>query len=272
MQQETLRLGVVNYLNASPLIDGISSIEGIKLIHKVPSELVGCLERDEVDFALASSIDYQKSKHEFSIMPVGVLSSEGETLTVRLCSQIPLEQITEVHCDIDSHTSIALLQIVLQKKYGVRPNIISCDVNSLNKDESKWAEAVLMIGDKVVTSLIGTKYPIQLDLGEAWAEQTGLPFVFAMWFGEQHISSTSVHRASIVLDRQRRCNALRLEQVVSEHARSRGWDVDLAFRYVTKHIQYTFTQSHKESLELFFELYASLGILDEVVPLRFYTS
>ncbi|HIB49918.1 MAG TPA: hypothetical protein EYO40_01285, partial [Phycisphaerales bacterium] len=102
VKQEILRLGVVNFLNASPLIDGIDSVKGINLIHKVPSELVGCLERDEVDLALVSSIDYQISKKEFAILPVGVLSSEGETLTVRLCSRIPFEKITEVHCDIDS--------------------------------------------------------------------------------------------------------------------------------------------------------------------------
>ena len=119
VKQEILRLGVVNFLNATPLIDGIETTQGINLIQKVPSELVGCLERDEVDFALASSIDYQKSNKDFAILPVGALSSDGETLTVRLCSRIPFEKIAEVYCDIDSHTSIALLQIVLRCHYNV---------------------------------------------------------------------------------------------------------------------------------------------------------
>ena len=270
VKQEILRLGVVNFLNATPLIDGIETTQGINLIQKVPSELVGCLERDEVDFALASSIDYQKSNKDFAILPVGVLSSDGETLTVRLCSRIPFEKITEVHCDIDSHTSIALLQIVLYKTFGIRPKIISCDVKSLDNNNLKWPDTVLMIGDKVVTSSLETKYPIQLDLGEAWFSQTGLPFVFAMWFGNVGLSNALVNRAFIVLDRQRRCNATRLEQVVSENAQSRGWDVVLAFRYVTEHIQYAFTESHKKSLDLFYELSMSLGIIDEVVPLRFH--
>ncbi len=268
-EQQILRLGVVNFLNATPLIDGIPSISGIELVPKVPSDLVGCLENWEVDVALASSIDYQKSKSELSILPVGVLSSEGETLTVRLCSKIPFDEIKEVHCDTDSHTSVALLQIILQDSYGTSPKITSSDIRNL-QESNAWPETILMIGDKVVTSETENVYPLQLDLGDAWFTQTKLPFVFAMWFGESSLDNKLVHRASIVLDRQRRYNAFRIEEVVSEHASKRGWHTDLAFRYLTEHIEYIFTNKHKQSLSLFFDKAFSLGLIETVKPLQFY--
>ena len=270
VESQNLRLGVVNFLNTAPLIDGISAIEGIQLLPRVPSELIGCIERDEVDIALASSIDYQRSEKQLRILPVGVLSSEGKTLTVRLSSTQPFENITEVHCDTDSHTSIALLQIILKSKYGIVPEIVPCDIRALYTSGSNWPETVLMIGDKVVTSASENAFPYTLDLGHAWYEQTKLPFVFATWIGTDDLDDAVVQRAAMVLDRQRRCNTNRIEQVVSEHAFERGWDVDVAFRYLTEHIQYSFSDTHRQSLELFYDLAHEVGALDTVKQLRFY--
>ena len=133
LQCETIRIGVVSFLNSTPLIDGIAEVEGIELVHRVPSELIDCLDNGEVDIALASSIDYQKSKTKIEILPVGVLSSDGESLTVQLCSRIPFQDVQEVHCDSDSHTSIALLQIILNDLYGLAPKIITADIRTLNR-------------------------------------------------------------------------------------------------------------------------------------------
>ena len=43
-------------------------------------------------------------------------------------------------------------------------------------------QSVLLIGDKVVTDAPPEeRYPYQMDLGAAWKELTGLPFVYAVW-------------------------------------------------------------------------------------------
>src|SRR5690606_11728603 len=42
-------------------------------------------------------------------------------------------------------------------------------------------EALLLIGDKVVTSA-PTGFGFEVDLGAAWKYLTGLPFIFAAWF------------------------------------------------------------------------------------------
>lgn len=270
LSSKQVRIGVVEFLNAAPMVDGMSSTDGIELVQKVPSELIGCLERNEVDIALASSIDYQRSSAELLILPAGVLSSDGETLTVRLFSRVPLGKITEVYCDTDSHTSIALLQIVLSHAFGITPTITSLDICSLGEVTHDWPETVLIIGDKVVTCNTDSEYPHQLDLGKAWREQTGLPFVFATWLGREDLEDTVVLRVSMLLDRQLRLNTNRIEQVVSANADGRGWDLHLANRYLTRNMQYTFTEEHKKSLLLFFELACSLGLLNQVRPLRFY--
>lgn len=268
--QQVVRLGVVDFLNTAPLISGMERVDGIEFVHKVPSDLIGCLERNEVDIALASSIDYQRSAIDLRILPVGVLSSEGETLTVRLCSRRPIEDIEEVHCDTDSHTSVVLLQIVLKQEYGISPKIVPTNIRSILCNGSEWPETVLIIGDKVVTSEPKLAPKHKLDLGQAWMNQTGLPFVFAAWIGRENLDQKLVDRAGIMLDRQRRHNSLRVEQVVSTHAVNRGWKPEAAFEYLTKHMRYSFTRQHGESLSLFFELAASCSLIESPRPVRYY--
>lgn len=271
VEQQDIRLGVVDFLNTSPLISGLERVEGIEFIHKVPSSLIGCLERNEVDLALASSIDYQRSSIDLRILPVGVLSSEGETLTVRLCSRRPFDEIEEVYCDTDSHTSIVLLQIILKQKYGISPKIIPADIRSLIDHNNEWPETVLIIGDKVVTSEHEPTSSHNLDLGRAWMDQTGLPFVFAVWLGPENLEVPLVNRARILLDRARRHNAQRVEQIVTTHAIDRGWVPEVAFQYLTNHMQYSFTKDHGESLELFFQLAASFSLISTVRPVRYFS-
>jgi predicted solute-binding protein len=270
MEQQKLRLGVVNFLNTTPLIDGITSCDGVELIPRVPSDLVSCLERNEVDIALASSIDYQLCKKQLTILPVGVLSSNGETLTVRLCSKTPFDEISEVFCDTDSHTSVVLLQVVLNYKYNISPKITPCNIRELIESNSKLPNTILMIGDKVITSASEGVYNYQLDLGSAWLEQTNLPFVFATWFCSEDIEDSLVQRANMILDRQLRFNTNRIEQVVSKYSPKRGWDVDVAYRYLTDHIQFSFSEEHRKSLELFYDLAFKIDAIDSIKPLRFY--
>jgi chorismate dehydratase len=128
-----------------------------------------------------------------------------------------------------------------------------------------------MIGDKVVTSCRELVQPYCLDLGQAWMDQTGLPFVFATWIGPENIDPLLVNRARMLLDRQRRYNAQRIEQVVSRHSADRGWNPETAFQYLMNHMQYSFSPQHGESLALFFELAASLSLIETVRPILYYS-
>ncbi len=87
-------IGVVGFLNTLPLIDGLEMLENIVLRRSVPSLLLNQLVSGEVDLALCSSIDYQRSPTPLMMVPVGLLGCRGATMTVRLYAQRPIEEIT----------------------------------------------------------------------------------------------------------------------------------------------------------------------------------
>ena len=183
-----LRLGVVSFLNTLPLIDGLDRLADVELQHSVPSGLIDQLIDGHVDVALCSIVDYQRSPEPLVLVPSGLLGCHGRTMTVRLYSTRPIDQIQTVYCDTDSHTSIALMQVLLSERYGVRPTLIDYNAREHVAENRPidWPDSVLLIGDKVVTdSPPAVRYTHQLDLGEAWNDFTGLPFVFAGWLARR---------------------------------------------------------------------------------------
>ena len=122
-----IRVGAVSFVNTAPLIDGLEVLRDVELRPSVPSVLIDELDRGELDVALCSSIDAQRAADRVVVLPCGQLGCDGATLTVRLYSQCPIERITRVHCDTDSHTSVVLMQIVLAERLALLPEIVAYD-------------------------------------------------------------------------------------------------------------------------------------------------
>ena len=262
------RVGCVSFLNARPLIDGLDEKPDLLVKFDVPSRLLDDLEAGLVDVALCPVIDVQRSRQELEVVPAGGIGCDGTTLTVRLFSQSPLEQIDRVYADTDSHTSIVLLQIILAKRFGLRPPLIDYHAREHVAEHRPidWPPAVLLIGDKVVTdSPPAVRYPHQLDLGHAWRELTGLPFVFAVWLARRGADLGDLPRT---LDETRRRNATRIDAIVAQHAEAHGWPADLAQQYLGRWLRYEIGPKQVEAMRRFFELAGELGLIDRLRPLH----
>jgi chorismate dehydratase len=269
--QVPVRIGVVSFLNTLPLIDGLDRLENLQLRHSVPSVLVDQLVGGEVEMALCSSIDYQRSPTPLMIIPVGLLGCDGPTLTVRLYSGAPIDQINEVHCDTDSHTSVALLQILLKEQHGITPALVDYNAREhvARNRPVDWPDSMLLIGDKVVSdSPPAVRYPYQLDLGAAWRQLTGLPFVFAIWMTRVDIDPQRVRTAAMALDYQRRHNIERIDRMIHLRAAARGWPSDLAREYLKQKLSFESTERSMAGLELFFEKALRHGLITERRALR----
>jgi len=280
------RLGGVEYINTLPLIDGLEQIRDFDLRHAVPARLIDLLLADEVDVALCSIIDYQHSPEPLQIVPAGMLGCEGSTMTVRLFSQVPIRRITTIHADTDSHTSVNLLRILLARVHGVTPDLVPFDAQTAmvggagpagHDEDIRWPEAMLLIGDKVVTNATpAIRYPWQMDLGAEWHDWTGLPFVFAAWMTRRNrrpdLPDAAIEAIAAVLDRQRRHNVERLEHILSRRLTDRRWPVDLARTYLCDMLRYAWTDRAHAGIERFFDEAADLGLIPERRPTDLFAS
>lgn len=266
-----VRVGAVSFLNTLPLIEGLGKLEDVRLTLTAPARLIDLLLEDEVDLALASTIDYQRSPEALSLVPVGMIGCDGPTMTVRLFSRVALSEVRTIHADVDSHTSIALARILVHEASGRTPEVVAFDADAHRSEpEGAWPEALLLIGDKVVTdSPPAIHYPVQTDLGEAWKARTGLAFVYATWMCRaDRADDPAIRAAARVLERQRRRNAMRLDWIVTRHAPVRDWPTGLARRYLRELLRFEVGPRERAGVERFFDDAARLGLIPDRRPTR----
>lgn len=266
----TRRIGCVSYLNAKPLIEGVEKdpgIPGTLVKLDIPSRLLDDLLAGEVDIALCPVIDYFRSTTPLEIVPVGGIGCDGPTLTVRLFSRVPIDRITTIYADTDSHTSVALLRVLLHQRYGLTPTLIDYHARERVAGHKLITapEAMLLIGDKVVADCPSEdEYPHQLDLGQAWRELTGLPFVFAVWLARRGAKLGDLPHQ---LDQQRIRNAARIAQIVDRHAAAHHWPRELATRYLGELLRYAIGPRECQAIERFGALAAQCGVIPASRPL-----
>lgn len=267
-----VRVGVVNYINTLPLIDGLSGLRDLDLHPQVPARLVDMLAEGRVELALCSAVDYQYSPVPLQVVPVGMLGCCGPTHTVRLYSRVELGQVRTLACDVDSHTSRALAQVLLARAGASGVRVVDYDRRSAARHPD--VDAMLLIGDKVVNDGPSSgEWAHETDLGAAWHAWTGLPFVFAVWMTRVDLSParrTRVRMAARVLDHQRRHNRQRMGQIVARESGAHGWPATLAHDYLTKLLRFDFDARAAAALERFYAECAGVGLLKQVRPLQIF--
>ncbi len=261
------RLGIVSYLNTLPLVDGLDRVPGVEIVRDVPANLAGRLEAGETDLSLCSVIDQQVSSRPLELVPVGQIGCDGETRTVAMFSRVPMEEIEEVACDIESHTSVALARVLLAERTGRTPR-----VTPFPTDGREIPDSVLLIGDKVARlAPPSSSHPHRVDLGLAWKELTGLPFVFAAWFrclDADEATMARTERLAMLVDHTRRRHATLIPTIARREAASHGWTVSEAVHYLGTLLRYECTPRSLEAIARFHELAAKWGVIDHQRPLE----
>lgn len=244
--QRTWRLGVVSYLNAKPLIEGLEVDDRIELIYDVPARLPALLDAQAVDAALVPVVDLVQAGRSWQIVSDACIGCDGETLTVRVFSRLPRESIRKLHVDGDSHTSVVLAGIIWKELYGRRLEIVPFT----GEETVEECEAILLIGDKVTGHKLN-EYEVETDLGSAWKSLTALPFVFAVWAAPNGPCVPGLARR---LARARDLGVESAERIAADFGPAMGWPVALARRYLTTRLGFFLGARQRLGMVKFFEL------------------
>ena len=256
--RKTWRIGCVSYLNARPLVWQLARRHGVEMLYDVPANLLGHLQRRNVEVALLPIIDYQCGE-DLVIVPGTCIGADGPVHTVRLFSQVPIKKIRRMYADVESHTSVVLCQLVLKNVYGISPEVVAA--------EDAPADAKLLIGDKVVCQVPG-HHPHQLDLAEAWKQWTGLPFVFAAWMAR---ADTHLDGLPKLLRETLDEGMQNIEAMVAGDALPRGWPADVARDYLTRLLKFPLDLAagspQRQAIELFHNLAWQAGATQDHRPI-----
>lgn len=243
-----LRLGSVPYLNARPLLEGLD--ESAPVRREVPSRLAGLLAAGEIDVALTPVVE-AFDHPEMTIVPEGAVTAHGRVESVLLfCRGAPGDART-VALDTSSRTSADLVRVLYRHRWGGRPRFVLRDPDPDVRRAD--ADAVLLIGDPALRAT--WEGPPPVDLGEAWAQWTGLPFVFAVWLARDAATAAA---AAPLLARAAARGMRELDRIAAEGAREFGLDPERIRRYLSECLAYHLGDRERAGMERFRGLRASL--------------
>lgn len=272
----THTLGVVSFLNARPLIEHLLGREDLVIRPAVPSALSEMLARGDCAAALMPIVDFFRARGALRPLGDACIASDGETMTVRVYSRVPPDRVRRLCVDGDSHTSVILAQVVWRELYGAALEIAphhrprtgdsqqtappmprDAGAPHAERPDPDNDAAVLLIGDKVVTDA-PRGFGFEVDLGAAWKHLTGLPFVFAAWYGPK---DSDLSGLATVLDAARDRGVADAERIARERAGQHGWPIETAVTYLRDVMKYRITPDMREAIERFFALAGRHGVL-----------
>lgn len=246
------RVGSVPYLNVAPLVAGLEN----SLRWLPPSQLARALRDGELDVGLVS-LTAVLHDPDYDILDGPCIASDGTVFSVFLAHRGPRSEIRQVFCHDASLTSINLLRVLLAEE-GLHPDFLPLP----DPTQAHPHPAVLLIGNPAITfRLAGSDHTIW-DLGEAWKQRTGLPFVYAVW-ALRRAADTTALRA--VLQQAARRGLADREAVIR-----RTTEFTESFRrtYLTQHIQFHLGPREKEGITRFAALMDRHG-LGPIFPPRY---
>ncbi|WP_437205206.1 menaquinone biosynthetic enzyme MqnA/MqnD family protein [Planctomicrobium sp. SH664] len=248
-----IRIGAVSYLNSKPLIEGLADLcPDADLVLDYPSRLADDLAKGKLHVALIPSVE-SFSDPDYEIVSDACIATHGPVMSVKLFSRVPPGEITTLALDEGSRTSAALVQIMLDERYGVRPSLQKLPLGQSFQDTN--ADAVLLIGDRAM-SPPAEKFHTVWDLGEEWVHWTGLPFVFAMWVTRK---GTELQNVEQQLSAARNAGVENIEAVAERGANQLQLPYDLTLNYLKRNLHFTLGPAERTGLRLFRELAAQRG-------------
>lgn len=261
-----LKIGEIGYANCFPLfsvLKGCFDCKGYRFVQGVPADLNKKLNSGKIDISPSSSIEYAKSFQKYDIIPDLSISAVDAVKSVLLFSRIPIFNLNgqPVALSRESDTSVALLQIILNKFYGFHNTFIRSS-HSLKESLSTFP-AMLLIGDSALKEAIIRQDLYVYDLGTLWYKFTSLPFVFALWRLRKDTAEKYPHEvaglvSALHASKTIACGSLDLLADKSGYTEWMGHDRLVDY---WRGISYDLNSSHMESLKLFYSYAAEIGIL-----------
>jgi chorismate dehydratase len=268
------RLGRISYLNVLPIYFALEQIfanNGFHLIRGTPEELNARMRRGEIDLGSISAMEYGRSPQDYLLLSDLSISSRGPVGSVLLFSQVPFPELDgrQIKVSAASASGAALMKVLMAEQFLVQPHYLR---GTLNGEAFGAVAAVLAIGDEALRLQQEGAMPFVLDLGEAWQELTGLPFVFGVWAVRRSFAAAfpeataALHR---LLLRSRAWGMAALPELSRLAAGPFGMTPPQILAYF-RQLNYALGPEHEQGLSTFFQYLAKLGELAALPRLEYF--
>jgi chorismate dehydratase len=233
----------------------------------VPSTCAALLHEGAIDIGLIPSIEYLRGG-PYAIVPDLAIASRGPVASVLLFTSRPIGDVRSIAMDTSSRTSVALVRVLCARLFKIAPRLEAAGPDLATM--LGRCDAALIIGDNALFQPANPeqRLPVDtIDLGQAWTELTGLPFVYAFWAGrEGALEPGDVE----TLQRARDEGVAASDDVACAYLRDMPERQTVGMRYLRDNIKYHLGDEERAGLELFYRYAAEIDLVPPVDGLRFF--
>lgn len=257
--RQPTRIGAVSYLNTKPLIFGLEKTlhPDDELSLALPSKLAADLASGAIDIGLIPVVEYFQHP-EFEVVSNAVIACRGPVWSVRVFFRCEPREVRTLALDEGSRTSIALSKVLFHHKFGFVPQTIPLKME--DDPVATPADAVLVIGDRAMhPESFRPAFQSDWDLGQTWFEETGLPFVFAMWVARN--KSFANDSRSEIFETARDQGLLHVREIAESAASKYRLTASQCEDYLTKYIRFYLHEDERRGLQEFRRRCDALGLI-----------
>jgi chorismate dehydratase len=264
-----MRVGRIPYVNCYPVygaIDrGLVPLDA-DLVSATAADLNDLLAAGELDVSVVSAVEYARDAAAYHLLPDLAISCDGPVHSVKLFSRRPVQELggATVLRTASSRTSIHLLELLCRHRWQVAPRFATVRAEPADLDALAQFphEAVLVIGDAALLLAAREHYPVQIDLGAAWHQWTGLPFVFAVWAARRSADPRRVGQVHARLLESRAWGLAHLDLLADQAWATTGIPRSTCREYLAD-LDYGFSYRHLAGLTDFFRRLAEDGLVPD---------
>lgn len=271
----SVRIGRIGYLNVLPIYHPLETgliKNDFEFVSGPPSHLNRLMDAGELDISAASSIEYARHPEKYFLVPDIAIGSRGPVQSVLLLSRCPVDELTgkTILVSSQTHTSAALLRVLLAEHWKIETDFVSGDATEI-LEKGERPDAILAIGDEALNLRYHTDYPNRTDLGEAWRDLTGLPFIFGVWIVQR--DSLAKNRDAIQAACRKMITAKNwgtdnLSDICTLAAEDSSLN-DIEMCSYFDGLVYDFGENEIRGLQLFYQHLVDNGIIDTLPSLDF---
>ncbi len=223
-----LSIGAVPYLNVAPMVTGLDGVIELR-----PSDLARALDRGEIDLATLP-VGALVGRTDLAALPSTGIGCDGPVRTVLVEPLSEIDRVDGFRPDPASRTSNLLARLVLSRRAG------------RSVEPSPDAAVRVVIGDPAFSVAPESA----LDLGQAWKDWTGLPFVFALWVAGPRLASdpARMRRVDSLLADRARTNLAAIDSLCRAQ---QVLDPEAARAYLTTNIRHLLDDSFRAGADRF---------------------
>jgi chorismate dehydratase len=201
------------------------------------------MHRREFDVGLVPVAEVLLHDQYDIINGIGVVSF-GAVRSVFLVHRVPVEQIRNISVDPASRSSVWLLRVLLAERYGIEPEF---------HPRMTDCEATFVFGDEAISRIPDEP---RLDLGAAWTEWTGLPFVYAVWAAQR---GTATATLATKLRQAKMDGLAHLDEIIAKTTEATP---EIRRDYLTHRIRYDLDDVAKRGLRKFQDCLVKLKLVE----------